>query len=411
MTQIPAVEPSTTFHRSLRESPPGESSGDGRPVKVLMLTVGLGVGGTEGQILEIASRLDRRRFDVTVCALKGEGVIAHELRNRGIRVITLNGKGKWDVRVLYRLIRCSLRLKPDLIHAFLSLANLAACVVRRVLPASALILSYRDVDVWKRWPLLMIDRATVGWADAITCSSEAVRQFALARIGGSPEKFVTIHNGIDVGRFHGGDRAAAAELGLQDGVAVVGTVCRLEEPKKGLTVLLQAMASLMARPGRIPRQLLIVGEGPAEQRLRDLSEELGIAQRVRFAGMRRDVTRLLPLMDVFVLPSLYEGFGIAIIEAMAAGLPVVATAVGGIPEVVVPEKTGLLVPPGDPAALAAAIERLLDHPDQARVMGAHGREHAQQKFSIESVVRQHAAWYESFVGKSGSSLQRRAETP
>ena len=116
--------------------------------------------------------------------------------------------------------------------------------------------------------------------------------------------------------------------------------------------------------------------------------------------MRRDVPGLLPLLDLFVLPSLYEGLGIAILEAMAAGLPVVASAVGGIPEVVIHGETGLLVRPGDPVALAAALGHLLRHPEEAGFMGARGRERARERFSIESVVKRHEELYETWVKRS-----------
>lgn len=365
-----------------------------RPRKLLLLTVGLGVGGTEGQLLEIASRLSRDRFAVTVCALKGEDVIARELRERGIRVITLGGKGAWDLRVLARLVRLLRRERPDFIHAFLSLANLAACAASTVIRGPVLILSFRDVETWKRWPRVLVDRLTVRWAEAVTCSSQAIRRFAITAFGGDERKYHTIHNGIDVGRFAAFPPVPREELGLRRDASVIGTVCRLEEPKKGLSVLLRAMAELTGPSFNRNCQLLIVGEGPALPRLKALSAELGLAAHVVFAGMRRDIARVLPVLDVFVLPSLYEGFGIAIVEAMAAGRPVVATDVGGIPEIVVPGETGLLVSPGDPDALAAAIDDLLRQPEKARALAVRGQRRAREWFSIETVVQRHEALYD-----------------
>src|SRR3989338_7498561 len=142
----------------------------------------------------------------------------------------------------------------------------------------------------------------------------------------------------------------------------------------------RALADRAGRDGIPPWQWLLVGDGPARDRLRSLAEELGLPGQVMFAGMRDDVASVLPMMDIFVCPSLYEGFGIAIVEAMAAGRPVVASAVGGIPEIVVHEDTGLLVPPGDAAALADALATLLNHPEQARAMGARGLARAREKF-------------------------------
>ena len=362
---------------------------------MLLLTVGLTVGGTEGQLLELASRLDGRRFNVLVCGLKGEGLVARAMRERGIRVEVLNGRGTWDLRVLSRLFRLIRRERPEVLHAFLGLANLAASLVGRLLGVPVIIWSYRDVEVWKSKAHWLVERTAVRWADAVTCCSDAVRQFVLAHMNGQASKFLTIHNGVDLESFRRSRVAGRAELKLREGGFVIGTVSRLDEPKKGLTVMLRALADLAGRDGIPPWQWLLVGDGPARDRLRSLASELGLSGQVVFAGMRHDVASVLPMMDIFVCPSLYEGFGIAIVEAMAAGRPVVASAVGGIPEIVVHEDTGLLVPPGDAAALAGALATLLNHPEQARAMGARGLARAREKFSIDTAVQQHQQLYES----------------
>ncbi len=368
-----------------------------RRVKVLLLAVGLGVGGTEEHILQLATRLRRERFEITVCALKDDDVIGRELRKRGVMFVSLGGKGKLDVRVLMKLYRLVSRERPQVIHAFLLWANMAARIVGRILRGPRVISSYHDVMVTEGWLSRMIDRLTTGWTDSIVCCSEAVRRSVFSQIGGEKAQYMTIPFGVDVERFSGVASAKRAELGLQEGMPVLGTVCRLVEPKKGLRVLLEALASLKGGAASPPCQLLIIGDGPASDSLRALSERLGIAPWVVFAGVRRDIPHLLPLMQIFVLPSLYEGFGIAILEALAAARPVVATAVDGIPEFVSHGQTGLLVPPGEPAALAAAIRTLLDHPEQAELMGARGQEHVRGEFGIESIVRQHERLYETCV--------------
>jgi glycosyltransferase involved in cell wall biosynthesis len=285
--------------------------------------------------------------------------------------------------------------RPEILHAFLGFANLAASLIGRLLGVPVVIWSYRDVEVWKTKAHWLVDRLAVRWADAITCCSDAVRQFVLVRMNGQAPKFSTIHNGVDLETFNRPRATSRAELNLREGGFVIGTVSRLDEPKKGLAVMLRALANLAGRDGLPAWQWLLVGDGPARDRLRSLAAELGLPGQVMFAGMRDDVASVLPMMDIFVCPSLYEGFGIAIVEAMAAGRPVVASAVGGIPEIVVHEDTGLLVPPGDAAALAGALATLLTHPGQARAMGARGQARVRERFSIETAVQQHQQLYES----------------
>jgi glycosyltransferase involved in cell wall biosynthesis len=363
-------------------------------LKLMMLTVGLDVGGTECQILDLSSRLNASRYDVSVCVLKGEGSIGREFRDRGIRIFALGGMGKWDVRLLFRLWRVLRREQPDIVHAFLFHANIASRIVGWVLKVPVVIGSYRGVEIYGKWPLALIDRLTSSWAHASTCCSQAVRQSVLFRIGGEKGKSVVIHNGIDILRFEGKTSLSRADIGVCDGVPIIGTVCRLDEPVKGVTSLLQAFQLLLKMPGMGRARLLLVGDGPSRCKLEELANVLGIAKQLVFTGMRRDVEKILPLMDLFVLPSQYEGFGIAIVEAMAAARPVVATAVGGIPEIVIHGETGLLVSSGDVAELADAMCRMLTDPKTSAAYGSAGLRRAREQFSIATAVKRHEELYE-----------------
>ncbi|HEU4505742.1 MAG TPA: glycosyltransferase [Nitrospira sp.] len=365
------------------------------PTKVILLAVGLGVGGTETHILELASGIDRTKFDVTVCSLKSGGCLVEELRGRGIRVVCLNGAGKFDPRVLFRLWKLMREERPDVMQSFLFWANLSARVLGRLSKVVRVVCSYHDEIVSEGSLVRMIDRMTFGWSHAVVCCSEAVRRSVIRQLGAPDARQTIIPFGVDVGRFAVIDRVTRKELGLDDDGPILGTVSRLVEPKKGLSVLLRAMAVLNRGGEHQGCQLLIIGEGPARESLEALSERLGLSSFVRFTGPRRDIPRILPLLDVFVLPSLYEGFGIAILEAMAAGRPVVATAVGGIPEFVVPGETGLLVEPGNAEALAEAIGCVLRDPERARLMGTRGRARVVSTFQMSTVVRRHEQVYEA----------------
>lgn len=370
------------------------------PAKVMLVAIGLGVGGTETHILELASRLDRSRFTVTVCALKSGGTMAQELEKRGVRVLSLDGTGKLDARVIVRLFKLLRAEQPDVVQAFLFWANVAARACGRILRAFPVISSYHDEVVSEGWLVRVVDRLTLTWTDRIVCCSGAVGRSVVSRIGGKIEHCTIIPFGVDIEQFEATAAATRRELGLRDNQKVIGTVCRLVEPKKGLRFLLQAMAVLARKYGQPPCQLLIVGDGPSRHELELLREQLDLSSWVVFAGSRRDIPRVLHALDVFVLPSLYEGFGIALLEAMAAGKPVIATAVGGIPEFVLSGETGLLIEPGNVEALADAIDRLLSHPQQARIMGAKGRIRVGESYHISTVVRQHEQVYTACLAQA-----------
>lgn len=222
------------------------------------------------------------------------------------------------------------------------------------------------------------------------------------------EKYVAIHNGIDVARFSAGAALTRSEVGVLADGPIIGTVCRLDEPVKGLRHLLHAFALLLQDPKLEGCQLLVVGDGPARAMLETLAMTLRISKHVVFTGMRRDVQKILPLMDLFVLPSQYEGFGIAIVEAMATGRPIVATAVGGIPEIVLHGETGFLVAPGDLVGLVEAMSQVLHHPECAARFGSAGLERARKQFSIEKAVKQHEVLYETLWGAaSRDSVSKR----
>lgn len=365
------------------------------PIKLLFLVVGLGVGGTESHLLELASRIDRKKFEVVVVSLKSGGALVSELRSRGVRVLSLNGKGKLDIRVLFRLREILRSERPDVVQSFLFWANVASRLVRQAGKKVCVVSAYHDQVALEGWLNRLVDRMTMRWTSRLVCCSDAVRRSVKSRIGGREEQFVVIPFGVEAGRFRGMAPLLRSELGLQEGVPIIGTVCRLVEPKKGLRFLLEAVVQLEKEVDGPSCQILIVGDGPAEGHLRVMAQQLGIASRVIFAGVRRDIPQLLPLLDAFVLPSLYEGFGIAILEAMAAGRPVVATTVGGIPEFVTNGETGILVAPSDAAALARAIQRVLSNPEEARQMGLRGQRHVQEHFEIATVVRRHEEVYEA----------------
>jgi glycosyltransferase involved in cell wall biosynthesis len=232
--------------------------------------------------------------------------------------------------------------------------------------------------------------------------SESDRQQQLTIGGRRPELLITIPNGVDLDRLRPSSpevlAARAGELGIPPGAPVIGTVGRLHEQKDVATFLLAA--SLLRE--RFPElQALVVGDGPLAAALRRQATGLGLGDAMHFTGHRDDVADLISLMDVFVLASIYESFGLVLAEAMALCRPIVATCVGGIPEVVSDGVTGLLVPPQQPEALAAAIERCLADPALATRLAAAGRERVVREFTVDVMVRRTMSVYEDALAGRG----------
>jgi len=230
------------------------------------------------------------------------------------------------------------------------------------------------------------DRLTAARIASMAGVSDDVRKRDRRRFGLEEPRLHTLYNGIDVRRFRPRPRPARKSIEIASVAHLV--------PLKGIDVLLRALA--LVRRGDVG--LTVVGDGPEYERLSALARSLGVGSRVRFLGLRDDTHVLLAAADLFCHPTLAEAFGLVIAEAMASGLPVVASRVGGIPEVVSEGETGLLVPPGDAGALAGAIDRLVDSPRLRRRLGAAARKRAVERFDVRTCAAAHLDWCEQVAG-------------
>jgi glycosyltransferase involved in cell wall biosynthesis len=373
--------------------------------RVLMLTVGFTVGGAEQLILETAPRLQEEGFEVTVACLKGWDLLGDELQGRGVRAVALGGGVVPDPRVAGRLLSLLRRDRIQILHAHLFKANLVARLLGRMAGVLVVITSHHDTDVWMGRRHRLLERVTAPLSDAVVTCSEAVRRYALETYRLRPGLVRTLRNAIPIppSLFAGERERVRKEFGAGPGHKLVGTVGRLDEPKKGLSCFLAAAARLAQELQET--RFIVVGEGPARADLETLAARHGIGDRITFAGRRRDVGEVMQGLDLFVQPSMWEGFGITVLEAMAAGLPVVATRVGGIPEVVRDGVTGLLVPPGDPGALAHACGEVLRDGDLASRLGDAGRIRVESLFPIERLVGETAALYRELLDQGRSSVR------
>jgi glycosyltransferase involved in cell wall biosynthesis len=250
---------------------------------------------------------------------------------------------------------------------------------------------------------LLLERFSSPLVSQYVAVSDHTKHFTIRRSKTKPEKIVTIYNGVDAHEYGHNPRTSPSliksSLGINLKSKVVGTVGRLRK-EKGHGYLLQAFAHIARTMKDVT--LLIVGEGEDSVRLKRLTDELGLKDHVIFSGLRDDVPDLLRVMDVFVLSSLWEGMPNALLEAMAAKKPVIATSVGGVPEVIVDGKTGLLVPPNDTQALSMALMSLLADENRRRGFGEAGYQRVVEHFSLaQTLARTERLYHEMMVAKKG----------
>lgn len=363
-------------------------------IDVLYLITDLDVGGAERVLLETVRRLDRRRFRPVVSSLAPAGALAREFARLGVPVRALGMRGPADAARAAGLLRLLRRERFDILHTHLFHANVLGRLAARA-AGVPVVVSTVHVAEPRRWHVLL-EGLTSGLVDRFVTVSEAVRRYMLRRAHLPAEKVLVIRNGVDPARF----RLPRGRFRRAEGIGpeefLITTVGRLDV-QKGLVYLLRAAREVAARRPEV--RFLVVGEGPLRDRLLRERDALGLGERVRFLGFRRDVPRILVDSDLFVLPSLWEGLPIALLEAMAAGLAVVATDVEGVREAVTHEQEGLIVPPGDPEALAAALMRVVEDAGLRERLAASAHRRAVEEFGWEKVVAATMALYERLLSE------------
>ncbi|HEX9991106.1 MAG TPA: glycosyltransferase [Chloroflexia bacterium] len=359
----------------------------------MQMTDVTGRGGAEKALVDLALRLDRSRYNVSVCATRSAGNYQPMLEAAGVQTFVLDRRSRWQTYKLIGLARLMRRQRVHILHTHLFGSNTWGRILGKLAGVPVIIAhehwsSKSQREVW-------VDRLLYRLSDRILVPSEASKRMVM-EVEGIPDRCLhVIYNGIDRAQFAPRrDRAETrSELGISDGTQVIGTVGRLSAEKGGVDLLIKAVACL--RNEHPQARLVIVGDGPLRAGLEEVAARLG--EDVIFTGTRTDVARLLNAMDVFVLPSLHEAFPIAILEAMAVRLPVVATRVGGVPEVIQDGTTGLLVPPNDEEALHQALRRLLTEPKLADSLAQAGQKHVYEHFTIDKMVQNVEHLYEKLA--------------
>ncbi|MCL7960263.1 MAG: glycosyltransferase [marine benthic group bacterium] len=360
------------------------------PIRIVYLIDSLGMGGAERVLLSNLEHLDRGRFEPRVAVLqqRGGNPLAGEIQKLGIPVDMVWVERLRDPRALPRVIRYLRASRADLLHTQLEFSIILGGVAARVLriPCVSTLHTFNvpapgTRDAWRAklnwWSLRRMNTMVI-------TVSEAGRLHHLDYGRLPPDRVITMYNGVDLAAFGPRDEPAGFslrhKLGIQPDAPVIVTVAVLRKPK-GHRHLIGALAGIL--PSMPDTKLVIVGDGDEGPALRRQATDLQLDGHVVFTGARSDIADLLAMSNLFVLPTLDDVLPTVVAEAMAAGLPVVASNVGGLPEMVVDGVTGLLVPPADEEALADACLELLTNRRKAHVMGLAGRDVARERFDVK----------------------------
>lgn len=367
--------------------------------RVLFVSTSTTVGGAEKTLYTLATLLDPKRHQVAgVVSVKPEGPYAAKLRQQGLHVESLNLTGTPRPADAARLAEAITRLRPDIVHAVMFKAIQLCRLAKPKVPFAFKLVSsprvhYRTRSIWT----LILDRALKNRDDLLIAECDASRDFLVRRLGYAPAKVRTIRNGVDLAGWPVSkvDRQKRRlELRLGAGDVLVGAVGRLDK-QKGFTWLIDAMSRLK----KTSLRCVILGEGPERPRLEAQIRKHELETCVWLYGEKPDIVTWLSAFDIACLPSLWEGLPNSLLEAMALGLPVVASAVDGVPEVVENGRTGVLVPPASPAALAKALKDLAADPERRAALGSAAHAAVMEKFTVRRMMDEYQDAYADVVSR------------
>lgn len=379
-----------------------------RKINLLHIVNGFAIGGGELKLLELVKNLVEKRADkytVTVCSVGQGGTLQPEFERLGIKVFVIEKKHKFDISQVFKVCRIIKQEQIDLVQTTLFYADVIGALAAKLTGVDAVIswdtVSHPPDSHETRLRHKLSYQLCMRFVKRIVAVSEGVKKYLVEDRKIASKKIVIIHYGIDLSLFTSRngflDKRKRSELGLPDHKIVIGTVARLEI-QKGHRYLIAAAPEIINKFSNVV--FVFAGDGTLRQELETQVNELGLQENFRFLGFRKDVKELLFAFDVFVLPSLFEGLPNVILEAMASGRPIVATAVDGTPELIEHNETGLLVPPKSPHALQEQILNLLENEEKGSKLGRQAKEMAKQKFSFDQQFRKFEEVYDATLAST-----------
>lgn len=378
------------------EKSSGDAAGNApsRVLRVCLIVPKLQIGGAEDQVLYLLEHLDRSRFAVSLCCLvHGDREMEEIAGLHAESLFVLGFRWRLFPVAFVRLVRFLRWGRFDVLHCHLPLADMIGRMAGRIARVPVLVTTEHGKHLWKPWWHLLLERMVGRFTDLRICVSQDIAEIRRRREGTPAEKLVCIPNAVDPAAFRKARRGRAAvmaDFGWDAADPLVLSVGRLVVAKDYPT-LVEAVSLLRER---VPdARCCIAGEGDCRGEITDAIERFGAGGRVTLAGARRDIADLLAAADVFVLSSIREGLPVSLLEAMAAGTAIVATAVGGIPDAIADGESGLIVQPGDAKILADALARCLADSGLRKRLGEAASREVERRFSVAMTVERIGTLY------------------
>jgi glycosyltransferase involved in cell wall biosynthesis len=390
-----ADDPESKHHQPARNLLPDSDtmSISAKPVRIAFCITDLDPGGAERALVQLVTRLDRTTWEPYVFCLSKRGRLADELDRSGVPTVCLGARGIRRAPIVFRLSKLLKHLQPQVLQTYLYHANIAGRFAGHWAGIKHIVSGIRVAE--KRSKLrLRIDRYSDRYVERHVCVSRAVAQFSQS-VGRLPtDKIVVIHNGVDAERYANAEPADLTQFQIAPGGQTVLFVGRLDLQKSPF-VLLKAVQGILQAHSDV--HLLFVGDGPQRAKLEDWVHARGLGTNIHFAGWRDDVASIMRACQCLALPSSWEGMPNVVLEAMAAGLPVVATDVEGTSEVIKNHLTGLLVPPDSPRELASMLTLVLTDIARAQSLGAAAQVLVMEDFTWEQAVARYDRLYRGLL--------------
>jgi len=362
-----------------------------KKIKILYLTTASKLSGTEKMLYELVKGIDKEKYEVMVCTIKDDlsSQLLDRLRKKGIKTACLNLDKKWKVWRVFKLLKIIKNFNPDVLQSFLFFDNILARIFGKLARIQIIISGQRSAETCRSRIRNFFDKITINFADYMVSNSEAGKKIVIKRDGFPEEKIKVIYNGIDL------DKTRQLETKKSKKITKIGFVGRLRT-EKGLNYLIEAVVILKNKINDFV--VLTIGEGPERENLEKLVCKNGVENLICFLGYKEKAWKYMQKFDLLVLPSLWEGFPNVIIEAMVQNVLVVATRVGGVPELIEDNETGFLVEPRDSKALAEKINYVLSLPEEGKKkIMKNARKTVKENFFIEKMVKEYEKLYENLI--------------